>query len=204
MSTHHWATPETANNHTIDSSKQKHIAGDCHCATLFLLTESLPLIAVDSCFCYPIIVSFREKDTRFHLNSLKYCLIFVSFQTCREIFINSIQKYFKRIFPTTSSHKPASLTFSQPLRPSCIRLKTAHGKANQPFKSIFSCVSVLPWFSHTGSWCWSERCCCFLDIFACCCNPAPGQRASAGTDHLHIQDRVNYRWLTFVIYFVCM
>lgn len=54
---------------------------------------------------------------------------------------------------------------------------------------IFYWLSVLPWFSHTGSWCWSESCCCFQDKFACCWNPAQCQRASAGKGHLYIWQR---------------
>lgn len=48
MSAHRLTTPETADTHIIDSSKQKCIAGQC--PTTFQLTESLPLIAADSCF----------------------------------------------------------------------------------------------------------------------------------------------------------
>lgn len=74
------------------------------------------------------------------------------------------------------------------------KLKTHHSafrkrgglKKTTRFHPCTSRWWVLPWSSHTGSWCWPGCCWCSLDISVCCYNPGRCQRRSAGTAHLCI------------------
>lgn len=51
-----------------------------------------------------------------------------------------------------------------------------------------------PWFSRTGSWSWSERCCRLPYILWWCWSPEPVRRASAETEHLQEHQNTVRGW----------